>query len=194
VRGLEQTSNIIDAFEQNYNKGFRLFEINLIKDKDDQIILSTNENLESANNQIVDFEKFLYTLKQYPDAYVILNIKNDFRDIIEKITKQNQPYQEIYNQLIPLIYDISDIEFLYNRYAFNDLIYSSYGKANLSIDELFEIAKTSGATAIITPYDKKLLSLKEKLAKINVSYVVDSIEKANESDALQKNGIGVFIN
>ena len=208
ARGLGQvngvaTTNSLAALNNKYDHGLRFFEIDLMQTTDDQLILSADEKLlgktfsqikkiTPPEAPILTFEEFLFELKQYPDAYVILNIKDNYRNVIEKVTALGSHYQDVYPRLIPQVYELKDIEFLYNSYAFNDLIYSSYKNPPATTEEFIEIAQNYGVTAIAVPFDEKYLSLKSELDKLNVNFFVHTVNDPTEVEKLLNLGIGVF--
>lgn len=197
-------TNSLEAFEHNYNEGIRFFEADLLQTKDGHIVLSHDLNLQNnslaeirkvrldGKYRILEFSEFLEMLRQYTDAQIILDIKDDFNSTMSKVVEYSELYPDVFVRLIPQVYGEKDINFVPNLYNFNDIVLTLYKYNEVDISRVVEIVKNSPVTAVASWWDKKYEPLKDELNKLNVGYFVHTVNNKEDINKLINSGIGVY--
>ncbi len=130
-------TNSLDAFETSYAKGFRLFEVDLLRLSDGTVIAAHN-GTENAFGLTVNFKDLtiddiegvkwdgrypimtstdlVKILQEYKDAYLILDTKWDHLEIYETIIHQASP--RVLNRMIPHITEQWDYNEIRKMYKF----------------------------------------------------------------------------
>lgn len=125
-------SNTREAFLLSYDRGFRLFEVDLTLTADGELVclhdgwepyigLSTPiSNVTTAEFQsrsfagrltLLTFRELLPLMRDHPDAYVILDVKDDFRTSYERLVEDVRAFDPgLFSRLIVQLYQPGDLD------------------------------------------------------------------------------------
>jgi len=153
IQGSKYT-NSYDAFVSNYNKGYRLFEADLLLTSDGELVArhdwskGVQPNLAGQTGHALtklqfesspirgkfrplSFNDILQLMKKYPDFYLITDTKETDKVKIEQqftvLVEQAQKVDaSILSRIIPEIYSPEMYDVVMNVYPFPNKIYSLY--------------------------------------------------------------------
>ena len=125
-----QYSNSLEAFQLNYSKGFRVFEVDLMPTADGKVValhdgLEEGYGLDRPISEVtarrfkdteyqglytpLDLADIMMLLSRHPDAVIIPDVKSDFettyRVIIREVTDRDP---DLFKRIIPQIYREED--------------------------------------------------------------------------------------
>jgi glycerophosphoryl diester phosphodiesterase len=141
-------SNSREAFEQNYSKGFRVFEVDLMLTADGKIVachdgieaqyglkipVSTLTADQFKNTRFkgrytpLELEDIARFLESFPDMYIVPDVKFGFeatyRTLVQQVSKRDPA---LLDRVIPQIYREEDYSTLKEIYGFRKMIYTLY--------------------------------------------------------------------
>lgn len=214
IDGIDYT-NSKEAFLSSYEKGIRLFEMDLTQTSDgvwvcrhswsqpmgqwqgeEKKILTAKEFLAQplyGKYTPMTFEEFLIFLKDYPDAYVLLDSKQysirNYRRTLEDYSEyikiaQNAGVQEVLKQLIPEIYNQVMFSGTALLYEFPSYIYSLWQE--YSIEEIKKIAdfciekKIPAVTVSYRYWTEEVQEIFESQGLLVYVYTVNEISEAKK--------------
>lgn len=214
-------TNTTEAFEHSYAKGFRLFEADFLRTKDQHIIIAHDKHepfwgsptlfedtdyseLKGAryNNTYttMDLEALLTLLTLYSDAHVIIDIKfespEEYDEILAQIMVQAVQVlgeEEAYTRLIPQIYNAEDVIRNGNICNFADIIFTQY-RNNMPWDEVLAFLRAyPSVTAIAAPYPHRYRrEYQTDLLSLDRGLYVHPIIDEETQSSLTKNRVGVY--
>lgn len=155
-------TNSLDAFKENYQKGFRLFEFDIAITSDNKLVarhgweddigqglknkgpLKYQEFMNTLyydQYQPMDFEMILELLEKHPDLFVILDGKVTSPEDVEILYKRIGEVveginNEVLSRIIPQMFYKSDLEII-RQYGFHDVLYV-VGREDYTPDSLAE--------------------------------------------------------
>lgn len=158
----------LEAFLENYERGYRTFEVDLEVTSDDEVVLRHDwdqpiqEGISSKS--IPTLEEFLsvpiygkYTpmsfkdlcevVTRYPDIWIITDSKYTEKEDVEKQfkimveTAQELGAEDVLDRLVIQIYNESMLEVLRNIYPFQSYIFTLYQRWDNSPEQFLEIAR-----------------------------------------------------
>jgi hypothetical protein len=214
-------TNTKEAFEHSYAKGFRLFEADLLRTKDNHIIVAhdrhepfwgSSEAFEQTNYTTLigakynntyttmDIRALLTVLQTYTDAYIILDIKFDsmeeYDDILSLIVKESIDIlgeDETYTRLIPQIYTSEDIIRNPAICKFNDIIFTQY-RNNMPWSEVLHFLRLHPKiTAVAAPYPHRYrVEYQADLQRLDRALYVHPVRDDAVQTELIQQEVGVF--
>lgn len=159
--GGEDYTNSLEAFELNYRRGRRLFEVDLVFTSDNQLVarhdfplkITSDEFLEQKINGIytpLSFENILDLMDKYPDVIIITDTKDDFGKSFDEIMKQAESRDPLlFERIVPQVYNEENIAFLAERSKFEKIIYTLY-KTEASDQAVYKSAQQNKNIKIVT--------------------------------------------
>lgn len=164
-------TNSLEAFEENYQKGHRVFEVDLQMTADDVLIAVHEEPLnqngkrmtckEFKKQKILDqytplsFEDIVQLMVKYPDFYLVTDTKQtEPREVARQFTKLLETAREIdanvLTRMIPQIYNEEMYDTVMGLYHWNSMIYTLYALNDFSEKEVVDFAYQKGIQVITT--------------------------------------------
>ena len=172
--GVEESTytNSKEAFIENYQKGQRVFEVDLIFTSDDVLVCKHDWDAyeqpltkEAFLNTPVDgkytpitFSGLLELLHSHPDAYIVTDTKSFKAPEVTKtfqyiLTETEKVDSKILNRIIPQIYIERMLGYIDQIYPFNSYIYTLY-KSHANNERVLEFAVQNGIEVITLPAKK----------------------------------------
>lgn len=208
-------TNTLEAFEENYKRGFRYFEADFSLTQDGEIVAFHDQEerkigLTKKINQVslkefkskkylktytlLDVEDIFYLMEKYPDAYLVTDSKGDFGVIMKKfIMRAKREHPAILSRVIPQIYSREDMRTLLSLYPFSGVIFTLYRQKNISDDEVIDIVKNSQITAVAMHWKNRYNNnIKKQLEEINVRTYVHTVNSARAVKKFLSKGVGVY--
>jgi glycerophosphoryl diester phosphodiesterase len=143
-----QYSNSLEAFDLNYSKGFRVFEVDLMLTVDGEVVAAHNglekeygldrpvsETAASDFKQRkykgiytpLDFEDLISLLDRYPDVVLVTDVKSEFEATFRAIVREvRERDPSLFNRIVPQIYEEQDYYTLKGLGKFEKIIYTLY--------------------------------------------------------------------
>ena len=160
----------LEAFQYNYEKGYRTFEVDMEVTSDGKVVLrhdwdfAIQENVSSAN--IPTEEEFLsipiygkYTplsfsdlckiMKEHPDIWVVTDTKYTMPEDVSKQfaimvnTAEELGMTEVLDRMIVQIYNEPMLDYVRSAYPFKSYIFTLYQRWGATAEEFIEIARWS---------------------------------------------------
>jgi glycerophosphoryl diester phosphodiesterase len=209
-------SNSREAFLSSYANGFRLFEADVSLASDNVVVL-VHDGSESwvglpegalyntTSSSVILNQKFrnaftllswhdaLELLQTHSDAYLILDIKDDFATMLE-VMSQDQLFTDvdIRRRIIPQVYQESDMQVV-SQYDFPDTLFTLY-RTNMTDNEVIElIRKYPHITAVAMWWDKRYTDqFAKRLKKEGVGVYVHTLNESVGVKKFIKKEIGVY--
>lgn len=219
INGLNY-SNSHEAFMVNYKKGHRVFEVDLMLSKDQNLVarhdwftylqpsLPDNEKdipltvKQFKQYKIFDkykplsFRDLVMLLKQYPDVYLITDTKELDAKIIAKqfaviVKIAKEVDPSLLDRIIPEIYNKEMLQTINNIYTFQHKIYSIY-LTDESDQEVLKTAIEQRFSVVAMPIERANASFITMLNNHNILPYVYTTNKIKELEALKKKGVHGF--
>lgn len=222
VDGIKNT-NCREAFIYNYEKGFRIFEADLIHAKDGTLIMGHRwddilgkelyekrggdnssakmdwEELKEAGIQekytAMRLQDFAELLKDYPDAYVVLDTKQTKKE------QFLQMYREVYEiidaaapgilpRIIPQVYSDAVLDELMEIYPWKSCIYSCYKtKEDKFPEHVAEYALNKGIGVITVDHNKESEEWNKYLNERKLTIYYNTINDEDQEKELKERGV-----
>lgn len=211
-------TNSLEAFYSNYNKGIRVFEVDLVMTKDNHLVLRhywDNNNL--SNNKLtnrqtlnefnekkilekyssVNFDELLNLLDKYEDVYFILDIKESdnyiikecFQYINEKLKIRNK---NLINRLIPQVLSKEMYYDLKSIIDFPIIIYGLYA-SEFKEEEVLKFIKDEKIEIISMWGYSYNENFGKEIKKLGTNIYVHTINSKEEALEFIKSGVdGIY--
>ena len=207
--------NCKEAFEENYRKGFRLFEADLSLTQDGHIVAFHDGNEGNIGLQktifqtsfadyrtrtfagtytLLDADGLLQLFAQHPDAYLILDTKEKFEVLLPEIVRiAKTRYPETLSRIIPQMYSQKQLLFSNNVYPFSDLILTLYMQDIPDGQLVSFVAGAKNITAVTMWWDTRYSdALGEQLKNLDVATFVHTVNDQTEVNDFISKGVGVY--
>jgi glycerophosphoryl diester phosphodiesterase len=193
-------TNSMEAIQFNYEKGFRYFEVDLYY-KDGKVLLLHDEGkLKTNKYKILEFKDLIPFVKKNP-SYFLLDIKNEFKLVLETVNKEIIKQQVDPKYFISQVYCIEDIKELYSK--LNKTVVIANWKKNPTFDQVKEMVDYCKANNINifgtsiwsknTKYYDKAKRFYKYYKKLGIPILIHGDIKSKEQLEQAKNdGYGVF--
>ncbi len=209
-------SNSYEAFLENYQRGFRFFEVDLSLTQDGQVAAFHNGyesylNLDKKVSQItykefkklqfggkytlLGFEDLIDIMEDYSDVYFILDFKDDLASIFERINSylKDSGNLNLYERIIPQIYQPLDLEVIKRYNDFRDIIFTLY-RTDMSDSEVVEFVKDSDITAVAMTWDNRYSKeFANKIKNIDAAVFVHTVNIYKEIKKFINSKINVYV-
>lgn len=211
----KKITNAKEAFYQNYQKGLRYFEGDLVYTSDFKIVLrhrwgtylydflgqkqpvTTIENKAISYNELMNnhlFGKYesmdigglIVFLKEHPDAYFITDIKDDSMEILSELVEIVNE-ESILKRIIPQIYSLSEYNEVRTIYKFPEIYLTLYNSPD-SNEEILEFIKKNPLGAVVCGSDifEKRKELIPEVHKKGIAFYVHTINSLEELKIYEK--------
>lgn len=210
-------TNSVEAFEKNYKKGFRLFEIDFLLSSDGRLVSrhSWDDNYgqdfkkselpllydEFMNKKYyskftpMDFQMLVKLMERYSDVFVIIDGKTHSADdtliLYKQIGKEIQENdRNILKRFIPQMFYESDLEII-REVGFNELLYV-VGREDFTYQSIAEYCKNNNIKAV--SLGKKITNKKfiDILKKHEILVYTYTLNKPREIRKYFKMGVHGF--
>lgn len=181
-------TNSIEAFEENYRKGSRLFEIDVLLSSNNKIIVAHDLNRKYVSSLLtqLDFLSLAKLMKKYPNTFVIIDGKTTSNDdtlaLYKHISKETKNFdRDILRRFIPQMFYEKDLNII-REYGFYDVLYA-VGREDFTYLSIADYCKENKIKAITFP--KRLLNKEfvDVLAKNDIlvyAYVLNRPKEIQE--------------
>lgn len=170
--------NCLEGFKTAYENGFRVFETDFVLTEDGYVVLRHDWEMslgqEGLGSGVIPTkEEFLskrmngkYTplgledliglMAEYPDIYVVTDIKNDEEliEILEQIVAESQQFKDtenILNRIIVQIYNPEQYDDVQEVYAFSDVILTLYRTEEINFEDIGMFCTQHGIDVVVMP-------------------------------------------
>ena len=178
-------TNSLEAFNFNYNRGQKVFEMDFSLTKDQKLVGWHNAglgvNLEEFKNTKIK-EKYtsldindIYNLMQkHKDIYLVTDMKDDFALSFNELIKTFSD-KEVLDRVIPQIYNENDYYILEKQHSFPKIIYTLYATRD-SDEKVLEFIKKYENIEIITSNQYRFSPyLLEKVHDLKKEYFIHTL-------------------
>ena len=203
-------TNSLNALERNFEKGFRIFEIDFSLTTDNKVIMLhdtsfTMKDLFGSDAMRFTHEKFIKSktkynldlmdidilanwLKNHTDAYVIIDYKKDGMQILKSICdKCGEILQRFYVQIYTFE-EYSDIR----EMGFGEIILTLYMSAYRD-EDIVNFVRENNIYAVTMPVNRAETQLPMILKKINVRVFAHTVNSKGIYSKLLYNGVyGIY--
>jgi glycerophosphoryl diester phosphodiesterase len=208
-------TNSREAFEANYRRGLRFFELDLSWTSDGQLVLlhdwegafrgffpgknitgalSAEEflRLKMANNLTpISFDELTKWMREHPDVRIITDVKVENLKALGKIAAD---YPELIDRVLPQIYAFEEYGPVWAM-GYRNIILTLYAK-NYPDEPVLAFARKHGNGKLfaITMWTERAMGvLPRELAKLKIPVLVHTINVAEEQKRLEANGVsGIY--
>jgi len=208
-------TNCGEAFELSYQKGFRIFEVDLVLLKDGTVLCAhdgqeSNYGLdkpfsETTSNELkgklyhgnytpLDGSGLLNILNQHEDAFMILDTKYAHTTIIENLVAEaKRSYPSVLDRMIPLIAGKEDLCEISNEiYSFKEYVLALY-RSNLDNNQVIKLVKDTNIDAVMMFWDNRYTyEFKNELEAVGVATYVHRLNDPEKIESFRQQGVGVF--
>lgn len=209
-------TNSIQALEQNYKKGFRVFEIDLTLSKDNQLIAwhpASKEKLKEMGiplkyydekPTVEEFKKLKYYgkyntmtykealsyMKKYKDMYLVIDFKNSMDANSGKFYKQmlEETDPDVIDRIIPQVYNKESYNELSKIYKFKSVILTTYKMGNLDENDITNFCAMNGIKVLVIEGRRYTPSLIEKCNARVIKVYMNTYNSQKEVDSYRKKG------
>ncbi len=211
-------TNSLEAFIENYDKGFRCFEIDLVLSADGKVVArhdwvntfqqkKTNQEFPLSYKEFmkskiygrytpIDLKVLIQLLQKYEDVFIIIDGKINNREETAGLYSQIlQEFGTVDNsfkkRLYPQIFYQSDLLEI-NKQDFGGIVYV-IGREKLSTDEIIEFCKINEIRIVSIPEKKINVNLVQQYLKSNICVFAYTINSVSKASSFQKIGVrGLF--
>ncbi len=166
-------TNSVEAFNESYRKGFRYFEVDLVRLRDGTVVTAHDEHevnfgltkkfaeitkaefsgrkYDSKYTPLIDTQ-FVQLVKDYPDVCVILDTKGQHVEIIKRLAEVAHHNPFIMDRLIPHISDEANLKSIEAVYPFKATMLALYRLLNIrpySEDEIINYIRQDNISAVM---------------------------------------------
>ena len=203
-------TNSLEALDNSYSKGFRVFELDLELTNDDAVVLLHDWDysmthfyhakpkryslLEFKSLKLQDglthleWKDFASWMVKHPDARLITDVKDKPIKMLERI-KALSP--ELTLRIIPQIYKFSEYDSV-KEMGFDKIILSLYA-SDYSDDEIMNFTSSSTLWAVTMPAERALAGdLAEKLGNMNIFTYAHLVDTDKQRRRLEERGLDGF--
>jgi len=207
-------TNTLTAMESNYEKGYKLFEVDLSLTKDDEVVAFhvgqedkyglgekeiediTNEEFDKLlyRNELptTDIEELLQFLDTNKDVYLVLDPKEDLIGVVESIVDDHSEYSAVFDRIIPQIYEPSQLKIVKDLYDFPDVIFTMY-RIDIKYSELISFIRTSDITGVTMNYKNNYsVEFSELVQSLDIGVFVHTVNNKELIDIFHQDNVGVY--
>ncbi len=210
VDGLTLT-NSREAFEENYNKGRRVFEVDFAITSDYEVVgfhkspnfgpdkpvikMSYREFLDfryQGKYTPLDVADVLDLLDAHPDMYIVTDTKYNFGLVMYVLKAATIQNQNLLGRIIPQIYSPKDYDQV-KKFPVREIIYTLYKDAGVSDDDVFDFVRERPDITVVTMSTGRFSApLAGRLSNINRHVFVHTINNAADISNFRGQGARGF--
>lgn len=207
-------TNSREAFQENYAKGIRVFEVDLMLSSDGGLVAVHDWNRYGSDGPLsfVDFKQGSYydgqitqmtgadivdLLIQYPDIYLVTDSKytdvNAYRLEFSQLVylAKERKSLDVLDRIIVQIYNQGMYDMLYEIYPWNSVIYTTYQSSD-DFDETLEFCKNRNIQVITMTYGSASEASIALLKEAGITAYVHTVNDLSEVEYGRSIGIGGF--
>lgn len=184
-------TNTIEAMAENYQKGYRFFEMDFVLTADNRVVILHDWNgyhgFANFHERILTFDRFSQLdtnvgtkpatvarlaefLRAHRDAVVVTDCKAGIPERLEQIAKA---HPEIMKQLFPHVFTEADYDSL-RKMGFRNMILALYGSP-MNDEQAIEFLKKHPVFAVSMPWQRAQTALPARLAELGIRVAVHTI-------------------
>lgn len=210
-------TNSIEAFYENYGKGFRLFEFDITLTNDQKLVARHGWDEKIGQGEIIngqplsyqrfmdtlyygqyhpmDFEMIIKFLKKYPNIYIILdgkvNSPKEAKDLYKEIGKAVEGVEStILQRIIPQIFYIENVDEV-RQYGFYDVIYV-VGREQYNAKDLSQICKEKNIQVVSLSTKRSVEGDIQAFVEKNIKVYTYTVNDFREVELLSNIGVHGF--
>ncbi|MDR1147517.1 MAG: hypothetical protein LBK66_02685 [Spirochaetaceae bacterium] len=209
-------TNSLEAIEQNYQRGHRVFEIDFLLTKDGKLAAVHDWKLGKEMTQAVwigapinekwksekiygkyttlDIDDIITLMEKYRDIFIVTDTKETQKNIVTNqfmaiYKAAGQTNIEILDRFIPQIYYPQMLKIIYDIYPFKNVIYTLYQSLQ-SDEEVVEFVKNHNSIYAVTmwPY-RATENFVNELTKLDKRVYVHTVNAFEEAYQIMKSGV-----
>lgn len=212
-------TNSLEAFEKNYDLGYRVFEIDLSLTSDNEIVLLHAWNKDglkklglptSWSEKHPTFKEFMNTkingmytplsfrdvcnlMKKYDDVKFVIDVKGDINSCksiyMKAINIASQVDKSIKDRFIPQIYKEEMLDDIMSAYDFKSIIYSLYKQEILKAKDVIDFAYENGVKVVVMDYTKLKFSFVKELNQRGIYVYANTYNDTEKVKKLENMGV-----
>jgi len=157
-------TNSLEAFHYNYQQGYRVFEIDLLFSKDNEVVAFHDINADDFTCtelramytergwELINLSKLRKIMTRYPDTYFVIDTKeNDLKRIgalyLALVDEMESCDCGLLNRIIPQLYSPKMLIALERIYPFSSYILTLY-RTRLSDQDVIDFVKLNGIKVV----------------------------------------------
>lgn len=215
-------TNSLEAFQESYAKGFKVFEADMTFASDNVLMLRHNWGKESLKDTnfaesrlnnlpksfdetksavteytVLSFDDLCDIMMEYPDIYIVTDTKDINSGAIDGmfryIVEHARAHDEsILDRIIVQIYNEAMYYQVMNIYNFRSIIYTLYQTAD-SDEKILNFVQNTGIK-VVTMFEERLSDpFKKQLDDLGIYVYVHTINEIDAANRLWKNGVyGIY--
>ena len=213
-------TNSPQALEHNYNKGFKVFEVDLDFTSDDELIawhsfdkdslkkMGISEKYASKKPTLEEFKQIksygkyntmtfkdiVSYMEKYKDIYVVVDLKQAEDDKVRKLYKRivEEASPEVLDRIIPQIYRESTYNEVMNIYDFKSAIYTCYTMKNMDENQVTNFCAMKGIKVLTVDYTFFTPSLVERCNAKGIKLYMNTYNDTPTVNSYKKKGVYGF--
>lgn len=212
-------TNSLEAFEEAYENGFRVYEVDLVVTKDGEVICS-HEYLDENGEMMeytsfmqekiegkytpVDMTKLIDLMETYPDVYMMTDIKWDNsmgssnEDVITLVSALVEEARiretgDILDRMIIQIYNPKSYEIIQNIYPFKHYVYTLYHYASPIYEEILGFCLENKLPVVAMETSRISEDIVEYFNAWNIDVLVYTVNDEATANQLREYGVkGIY--
>lgn len=217
--GESDYTNSLEAFEQAYENGFRVYEVDLVVTKEGEVVCS-HEYL-NENGEVIEYSSFMqekiegkYTpvdltkvidlMENYPDVYMMTDIKWDNsmgssnEDVITLVSAlveeaSMRETKDILDRMIVQIYNPKSYEIMQNIYPFKNYVYTLYHYASPIYEEILGFCLENNLPVVAMETNRISEEIVDYFKRWNIDVLVYTVNDEITANQLREFGVkGIY--
>ncbi len=207
-------SNSLEAFEHNYRRGYRLFEVDLELTSDGVAVLRHNwsdfcDTPEFSIEAPPSLERYkkskiykLFTplsiddlvdlMARYEDAYVVVDkLYANTRTYVNQIVSKAEG-RGVIDRFVIQVFDIPSYELIDGIHHFKHYLFTLYRHGQVRLDEVADFCVERGIPAIAFPKEWASNGAAAIFKKRGLKVYAHTVNKSAEADSLMRLGVDGF--
>lgn len=211
-------TNSLEAFEYNYQQGYRVFEVDLELTAESLLVATHDQDIwryqtdvseDTAftndvflNTKVLDkytplcIQDIIELMAAYPDVYIItdtkysdkINVLLQFSQIV-KYAQENHP--ETLNRIIPQIYNENMLPYLMEIYPFQSVIYTTYA-TDATPEEIRSFCEKTGIGFVVIPKGNITKESVKLMDEAGIFIGVHTLNDPEKAKLLLDNGVDMI--
>ncbi len=216
-------TNSREALEKSYGRGLRVMEADMSLSSDGKLILLHSTDAESLANlglpmswrkkmptekefldtkimnsyHTMNFEQLAKYMKEHPDMYLVVDLKNNDIKEVEKCYKElvktaKNVDKSVLDRIIPQIYYQEMYKPVMNIYNFKSMIFTTYRMEELEVNKIVDFSYEHGIKIVAVNKFKFSKELTNKLVDRGISLYMFTYNDQDLVNRLRNNYVSGF--
>lgn len=213
-------TNSPQALEHNYNKGFKVFEVDLDFTSDNELIawhsfgkdslkeMGISEKYATKKPTLEEFKKIksygkyntmtfkdiVYYMEKYKDIYMVIDLKQAEEDKVRKLYKRivEEASPDVLDRIIPQVYRESTYNEIMNVYNFKSAIFTCYTMKKLDENQVTNFCAMKGIKVLTVDYTFFTQSLVERCNAKGIKLYMNTYNDTATVNKYKKKGVYGF--